>query len=405
MKLLVINVRGLQASALGAYGNRWIETSCLNTLAGSGVVFDQHFALHPEPHAARRVWRSGCHSFAAPAEPRPDVLELVKQQGVAARLIVDQSRGDFPEFEAGWPRVDRAADTVAAVGLAREALASAGDSWLTWLDLAALLPPWSVPSAIVEAYFSDAPADEDEGDDDEVEEEDEPADFIPPDESMEPLFDPAPGPIDADDDKLYLRLRESYAAAVSHIDGLLGDLLDGLPDDIHVILTADNGLSLGEHGVVGLVNPKLHQEVVHVPLIVYGPGCRPGRRVEALTGSIDLAPTIADLAGVRLDGAQGQSLVPCLGGGVSLSRDYLALGCQVGDQSEYGLRTPDLAIMLPMTNGVVAPRMYLKPDDGSEVNDVSHSFFEKVESLERTLRGYIEAASRPGPFVAPPLDP
>ncbi|MFO0842825.1 MAG: sulfatase-like hydrolase/transferase [Gemmataceae bacterium] len=405
MKLLVIVVRGLQAGALGAYGNRLVETSCLNTLAFSGVVFDQHFALHPDPETARRVWRSGCHHFGPPVA-RPDVLEVVMGQGVAARLIVDRSRGGFEEFEAGWPRIDRVADTPAAVELAREALATAGDSWLTWLELAALLPPWRVPAPIVEAYFAPPDSGDDEEADEEEEDEDEDeesGDLIPPEEPLEPLFAPTLGPID-DDDQLYLRLRETYAAAVSHVDGLLGDLLDGLPDDIHVILTSDHGLPLGEHGVVGLVDPRLHQEVVQVPLIVYGPGCRPGRRVEALTGSIDLAPTIAELAGIRLGEAQGASLVPCLSGGAAPARDYLGLGGRQGDAQEYGLRARDLSMLLPVTDGVPRARLFLKPDDGYEVNDLSQHYFEKIESLERTLRMYVEEASKPGPLAAPPLE-
>ena len=59
MKLLVLIVRGLQAAATGPYGNRWNDTFTLDALAAQGVTYDWHFAAHPEPEAARRVWRTG----------------------------------------------------------------------------------------------------------------------------------------------------------------------------------------------------------------------------------------------------------------------------------------------------------------------------------------------------------
>jgi arylsulfatase A-like enzyme len=411
MKLLVIVVRGLQAAAAGPYGNRWIETFTLDALAAQGVVFDHHLAVHPDPADARRVWRTGCYHFPLPpggeppAGPWPDLLAALGEARVATRLVLDAGRPAPPGWADGWGEVRRVPDTEAAVEAARSALAelAAAPSWLLWLEVGALLPPWRPAEEIVEAYFAPPPLDEDE-EEAEGEEGEEPRAPEPWEEPLEPLLDPPAGPIDPDDDDLFLRVQTSYAAAVSHVDGLLGGLLDGLADDVHVFLTADHGQALGEHTVVGPVRPWLHQEVVHVPLIVAGPGCRAGRHVGALTASVDLAATVAELAGARLEGSHGVSLAPLFGGGDRQLRPYVGLGARVGDEVEWGLRSPRWALRVPVAPEGLLPSLYVKPDDRWEVNDVRQHHLERLEGMERTLRGFVEACRRPGPVAPPELE-
>jgi arylsulfatase A-like enzyme len=93
-----------------------------------------------------------------------------------------------------------------------------------------------------------------------------------------------------------------YAGEVSYTDTQLGRLLDGLArlgvaDRTIVVVTADHGESLGEHGIwfnhIGLYDP-----VTRVPLLVYAPGrVAPGRRDDPASG-LDVAPTILGLAGL-----------------------------------------------------------------------------------------------------------
>ena len=47
--------------------------------------------------------------------------------------------------------------------------------------------------------------------------------------------------------------------------------------------------------------------------------------------------------------------------------------------------------------------LFVKPDDRWEVNDVVQHHLELAEGLERTLRGFVEAAGRVGPLEAPAL--
>ncbi len=81
-------------------------------------------------------------------------------------------------------------------------------------------------------------------------------------------------------------------------------------DDTYVILTSDNGYLQGEHGVPsGKMLP--YEPSTRVPLIVRGPGIPAGAVSHELVGNVDLAPTIAGLAGARPGRSlDGRSLLP-----------------------------------------------------------------------------------------------
>jgi arylsulfatase A-like enzyme len=170
----------------------------------------------------------------------------------------------------------------------------------------------------------------------------------------------------------------------------------GLLDRTAVVLTGDVGLALGEHGVVGAASAP-HTETAHLPLIVRLPRAAfAGRRVSALTQAVDLVPTLADLLGHPLSEVQGRSLLPLLRGEADAVRGYA-----VSAAGEWALRTAEWAFLLPIQGG--EPRLYVKPDDRWEINDVRQHHPELVEHLEQVLRGFVEAAARPGPLAAPEL--
>ncbi len=122
-----------------------------------------------------------------------------------------------------------------------------------------------------------------------------------------------------------------YCGEVTMVDYWIGRLLARLESldllqKTVVIFTSDHGFYFGEHGIIGkalietrdgggvLHRSPLYDEVARIPLIIYHPHARPAR-CPALTGLIDLAPTLLDLAGVPLpDFFQGRSLAPLLKG-------------------------------------------------------------------------------------------
>ncbi len=361
MKAIVVIARGLQLGALGCYGNQWIATPALDSLAAEGIVFDQHFADTADAAGARRAWRSGRYHLprdgaAAASERGPDLLAALRQQDIHTCLIVDDSIPSPPDFAEGWDTVARvsAAEgempldaTLEAVGAALERL-ERRDNWLLWIDLATLLPPWNVPAEIQEAYFAEQSAEEQEDDADETGEEE-----AEESEPLAPLTEVAAGPIDGEDDYLYLSLQTSYAAAVSYVDTGIGQLLEALDGlegggDILLLVTTDTGQNLGEHGIVGACRPWLHDELIHLPLLLRLPGAvEAGRRVAALTQAVDVTATLADWFHAPLPDAHGRSLLPLARGEAEEIRPYACAGLQVGEAIEYALRTPEWAFLLP----------------------------------------------------------
>lgn len=118
-----------------------------------------------------------------------------------------------------------------------------------------------------------------------------------------------------------------YYASVTCLDHHFGRILDylrerGQLDNTIIIFAGDNGLSLGDHGLMGKQN--LYEfGGMHVPLVVAGPGIRPGNS-DALVYLFDLFPTICHLARVQVPPAvEGRSLAPLLAGQPFTSRDVM----------------------------------------------------------------------------------
>lgn len=105
--------------------------------------------------------------------------------------------------------------------------------------------------------------------------------------------------------------RASLRAVDEAVEQIVGALRrSGELDDTYVLLTSDNGYMLGEHGVP---NGKLlpYDPSTRVPLLLRGPGIPDGRVAHELVGNVDLAPTIAAVAGaVPTRTLDGRSLLP-----------------------------------------------------------------------------------------------
>jgi arylsulfatase A-like enzyme len=102
-----------------------------------------------------------------------------------------------------------------------------------------------------------------------------------------------------------------------HFGGLLSMLDEfGLTDSTLIIVSADHGEDLGDHGAWGHTMPG-YMQVIHVPLImVYRDGLPQGRRIAQQVQLVDIMPTILDLAQIPKDNLllQGHSLLPLIAG-------------------------------------------------------------------------------------------
>lgn len=124
-------------------------------------------------------------------------------------------------------------------------------------------------------------------------------------------------------------LRGMYRANIRSIDERLATLLDWASerDDTLVVITADHGEGLGEHGHFGH-GDRLFPEHVGVPFVIVGPGVE-ARDVDARVTTVDVAATLADLCALDADPRDfdGRSLATTLRGGDDLEqRGVLASG-------------------------------------------------------------------------------
>jgi arylsulfatase A-like enzyme len=112
--------------------------------------------------------------------------------------------------------------------------------------------------------------------------------------------------------------RHGYYAMVSEVDDYAGRLMgvleeSGQADNTIVIFTSDHGEWLGEYGRWGKGYPA-HDACSRVPLLISGPGIK-RQRIPGLVESIDVLPTLLELAGLPVPTTlQGRSLAPMLRG-------------------------------------------------------------------------------------------
>jgi hypothetical protein len=284
------------------------------------VVFDRHIAESPDPGTAANLW-----SFAHPHRTRLSTLaEALHQLG--------------PE------------------------------PWRLVVACDHLTPPWTIPQDVFEAYIED---EEDATDDSDR-------------EPITPWTDPPIGWFDRDDAASWEYLHSSVAAALTTFDAEFGQALDLLRDrgfdrTAAWVFTAARGYPLGEHGMLGPFRPWLHEELVHLPLIVRLPGgAQAGRRISALTQPADVAAW------------PGGGLASLLDGSVDSLRTRAVSRWQVHGAAEWAVRTADWAYLWPRyqppEDEPRAPQLYRKPDDYWEVNDVALQHPDVVEELDQALR-------------------
>jgi len=121
--------------------------------------------------------------------------------------------------------------------------------------------------------------------------------------------------------------RQEYYAIITHMDDQIGRILDALEQtgkaaNTLIFFSADHGLAVGHHGLMGKQN--LFDHSVRVPLIVAGPGVAKGKRIDAPVYLQDIMPTTLEAAGAPIpDEVQFRSLLPLLDGRRTASYDAI----------------------------------------------------------------------------------
>ncbi|MFW5866775.1 MAG: sulfatase-like hydrolase/transferase, partial [Armatimonadota bacterium] len=98
-----------------------------------------------------------------------------------------------------------------------------------------------------------------------------------------------------------------YDGCVGYADHLVGTLRARLEamgewDNTLVIITADHGDMLGEYGMMGHGGQaSMHRHLIHVPLVVRGPGFPSGMRTDSIVQLSDITQTVGEITGVLDD--------------------------------------------------------------------------------------------------------
>lgn len=284
--VLLITIDTLRADALGSYGGA-AKTPHLDRLAQDGLRFTFAHAhavvtlpSHASIHTGRYPFEHGVRDNAGYRleEAAETLAELARRQGLATGAFVaafplDRQFGLAQGFDvyhdvggrmvaqADFAFTERRAEAVVAD--ARAWIAAQPGKWLAWVHV------------------------------------------FDPHAGYEP-----PAPFDT-------QYRDNpYAGEVAYVDHALGPLLDlarQSPRPTLVVVTADHGEGLGEHGEA-THGTFAYESTLRVPLIVaqLGPGARSagGRASDAPVRHIDIVPTIADVLGWPAPaGLRGETLL------------------------------------------------------------------------------------------------
>lgn len=392
MNFIILVVDRLHAGYLGCYGNSWIATPAIDRLAGESFLFDQAYV--DSPHLEQV-----CKSYWAENDSRPPGATLLTDDPLVARHPM---AGGFAQIvEVPAPRVRAAAKEVQKTQFAR--LFSAAASWLSeaaepfclWLHSRGMSGAWDAPREFRERYADD----EGPGVPDFVE---------PPHRHLAE---------DADPDEL-LGLRWAYAAQVSLLDACLAEFLElidtpELRANTLLVLVSARGYPLGEHRLVGdgnrdATDAPLHQELVHIPWLMRFPaGVGAAARSQALVQPADLAATLRALRqpGDADAGGCGRNLLPIVRDEVETVRDRVAMWSSANERA---IRTPAWHMRLSSEASrdlgtKVVRRLYAKPDDRWEMNEVSDRCRDVPDLLTQALVDVEQSHQQSPPLLLPPL--
>jgi arylsulfatase A-like enzyme len=343
MRTIFILVDSLNRHYLKTYGGNWVQTPNMDRLAERSMVFDNHFCgSMPCMPARREIW-TGRYNFLetpwSPLQPYDHCVtkELKKQKGTYSHLITDHyhywephgtgynfvfdtwdfirgqegdpwkpmvgdpripyakgkgSKSDDPDnIKRNWRQdwvnrsfmnveLDEDYPTVQCFQHAGEFLDQnhTEDNWHLHLEVFDPHEPFLCPQEYKDIY---------------KDKWDRPYHFDWPDYAAVDMNEEGQESIE--------HIRKCYAGCVTRVDKWLGKLLDKMDqydmwEDTSIILTSDHGHLLGEHGYWAKNYMFDYQELVHIPLIIYSPGAaNNGRRISALTATIDLVPTLLEL--------------------------------------------------------------------------------------------------------------
>ena len=346
-RFILISLDTLRADHLGAYGYGRPTSPFLDSLARRGTLFENAVAQLPGTLPSHMSIFTGLYPPEHGVYPEVALSPLIRTLPEVLRAEGFPTAGHteggyvagrygfargFEEWSDDWPMVERAGELVKSrdavkrtfrLGLESLRRVRDRDAFFLFLHTYSIHDPYDPPEPYRSLYWSGPPP---------------PGAFAPKGLDLA-AFNRGERALAARAVEYYKAL---YDAQINYTDDVLREFFAGiaelgLADSVTVIVTSDHGEEFLEHGK--LVHEQVYPECLHVPLLVLRPGQKAGRRVSTLVQSIDLAPTVYELAGVppaRRPSMSGRSLAPLLeGDGSSLGRDAYAEAFVTGDRAVY----------------------------------------------------------------------
>lgn len=182
-----------------------------------------------------------------------------------------------------------------------------------------------------------------------------------------------------------------YYSLISHTDEQIGRVIDRLKeigeyDNTIIVLAGDNGLAVGQHGLMG--KQSLYDHSIRVPLIFRGPGIPQDVRSDSLCYLLDIFPTLCDITDTAIpDSVDGTSLVSTMHNPdqpVRSSHYYGYCSCQ------RAVRDSQYKLIEYGTDEGAITQLFNMEDDPDELNNLAdqpeHS--EKLQELREKMRDW-----------------
>jgi choline-sulfatase len=186
---------------------------------------------------------------------------------------------------------------------------------------------------------------------------------------------------------------QEYYAIITHLDAQIGRVLDALgaseqAANTIIIFTSDQGLAVGQHGLMGKQN--LYEHSLRMPFLMAGPGIPAGARCEALIYMQSLYATTCEMAGIEVPASvQFPSLVPLITGEKQQLHEamyaaFLDRQRAIRNERWKLIRTPSAGAVQLFELQRDPWEMHNVADD-PQYTDVRQSLSEQLDSLMREL--------------------
>ncbi|MEO1615875.1 MAG: hypothetical protein AAFV88_08515 [Planctomycetota bacterium] len=356
---VVISAEGLATASLGCYGCSWNETPAIDRLASGGVVWDRWTATTDQPTGLITDW-----------------LKKLSQQEIAKRslLITDEPALETVDIKIYKRQVlERSGELVFQEDIQNTAfgrLFSEADRQLSretsllWIHTAAIRDLWDAPRNIEPDLVMREPQEEQVGE----EPEEEKVAFQLPPTTMPPRHQRNHD----DHPDLVFAWMQRYAEVIQLLDDLIAWSTEAWESRRPTFVVAGtSGFALGENGWIGHRLGPLRSCDIRLPLIVSGGG---PIRVGELQGASAFC-SILNRVVHREEVVTPESwCAPAEDKLVSTASDRAERA--ITTQSWFWVRDPIKPETLP------EDRLFLKPDDQFDINDVSRLRPDVIDSLE-----------------------